>query len=314
MSTITQLEYLLAVDRTRHFGQAAKECHVSQPSLSTQIQKLEDELGSILFDRSKKPILPTKVGVEVIKQAKVIIREHNKLHNIAHNQDIELSGHFKLGIIPTMAPYLIPFFIGSFSKNYPNVKLEIHEYQTDDIIKMLYNDRLDAAIAAVPLKDPALIERSLFFEPFHGYISESHRLNKKKLLKEADMDEDVWLLNEGHCFRNQVIKVCALDQKRNTFENISFESGNLETLVHLIKKNSGYTLLPYLATLFLSEAEKKKYIRNFQKPVPTREVGLIHSRSFLGEAIIEALEKEIVKNIPKCLKSLKSKEIQVIDF
>lgn len=314
MSTLTQLEYLLAVDKTRHFGQAAKECHVSQPSLSTQIQKLEEELGSILFDRSKKPILPTKVGVEIIKQAKVIIREHKKLSSIAHDQDIELSGHFKLGIIPTMAPYLIPYFIGSFSTKYPKVNLEIHEYQTDDIIKMLYNDELDAAIAAVPLKDPALIERSLFFEPFYAYISENHRLNKKKILKETDMDQDVWLLNEGHCFRDQVIKVCALEQKRNTFQNITFESGNLETLIHLIKKNSGYTLLPFLATEYLSEQENKNHIRKFQKPVPTREVGLIHSRSFLGEAIIEALEQEIVENIPKNLKSLKSKEIQVIDF
>ena len=316
MPSITQLEYLLAVDRNRHFGKAAKECNVSQPSLSIQLQKVEEELDIIIFDRSKKPILPTERGIDVINQAKVVIREHERLKHIAKKENSTLKGNFRLAVIPTLSPYVIPYFIKSFSSKYPEVNLEINEYQTHEIIKLLENDQIDAGLLVTPLKEESIIERSLFFEPFHLYVSKDHPLYKRKKISDSDLDgNDVWLLDEGHCFRDQVIKVCSLKKDKNSrIQNVSFKSGNLETLKNIIRQGSGYTLLPHMATTNLSKSEKDNMVKKFSKPVPTREVSLVHSRLFLKEDIIDALEKEIIENIPKELTSLKSKDFQIIDI
>lgn len=182
MPTITQLEYLLAVDNEKHFGRAAMDCHVSQPSLSTQIQKLEEELNVIIFDRSKKPIIATEVGLAIIEQARVVIHEHKKIHAIANQGSKEPRGKFDLAVIPTLAPYLIPLFVGEFSKNNPKVNLKINEYKTEDIVKLLINDEIDAGLLVTPLEDERIIERHLFYEPFHIYVSEDHYLSKKKIL------------------------------------------------------------------------------------------------------------------------------------
>lgn len=313
MATITQLEYLLAVDKEKHFGKAAIECHVSQPSLSIQLQKLEEELGLIIFDRSKKPIIATEAGKEIIEQAKVVLKEYKKLDSIAASEGNEPKGEFQLAVIPTLAPYLIPLFLGEFAKKYPKVKLKINEYKTEDIIKMLVNDELDAAILVTPLSDDRIIERHLFFEPFYAYISKGHRLSSKKTISENELVEsDLWLLEEGHCFRDQVLKVCSLDKKNKVLENVEFASGNLETLKNLVRKNSGYTLLPELAIQGMTDQELKEYVRKFKSPVPTREVSLIHSRSFLKESIINAMEEEIILNLPKKIKSLKRKDVEIV--
>ena len=294
MPSITQLQYLLAVDKNRHFGKAAKECHVSQPSLSTQLQKLEDELETILFDRSKKPILPTEKGIRIINQARKVLREHEKLMEMASNENDELGGSFKLAVIPTLSPYIIPYFVKSFARKYPKVNLEIEEYQTHEIIRLLENDSIDAGLLVTPLKEERIIERALFFEPFHLYVSKEHPLYKKKKVKESDLDgNDVWLLDEGHCFRDQVIKICSL--KKNSaakIKNITFKSGNLETLKNLIRQGSGYTLLPQMATSNLSKHEKENMLKSFSKPVPTREVSLVHSRIFLKEILSMLLKKK----------------------
>ncbi|MCB0364659.1 MAG: hydrogen peroxide-inducible genes activator [Bdellovibrionaceae bacterium] len=315
MPTITQLEYLLAVDKERHFGKAARECNVSQPSLSTQIHKLEEELETVIFDRSKKPIIATETGKEIIDQAKLVLKEHRKLGSIASLGQREPKGEFHLAVIPTLAPYLIPLFIGEFSEENPKVKLKVNEHKTDDIIKLLVNDEIDAALLVTPLGDDRLIERHLYFEPFYAYISEGHRLAKKKQISESDLDEeDLWLLEEGHCFRDQVLRVCSLDKKNRVLPNVEFESGNLETLKNLIKKNSGYTLLPQMAVDDLPKDEAGLHVRRFVKPVPTREVSLVYSRTFLKEAIIDAMEKMILKNLPRNIRSLKKQDVEIIDI
>lgn len=315
MPTITQLEYILAVEKEKHFGRAAKECNVSQPSLSIQVQKLEEELDVIVFDRSKKPILATETGKEILRQAQVILQEHKKLGHLATMGGHEPRGDFHLAVIPTLAPYLIPLFIGEFSKRYPKVKLKINEYKTEDIIKHLVNDEIDAGLLVTPLKDDRLIERHLFCEPFYAYISKEHPLSKRKILSEYDLDDqNLWLLEEGHCFRDQVLKVCSLDRKNAAFNNVEFASGNLETLKNLVKRNSGYTLLPELALLGLSQKDIKDYVKKFKKPVPTREVSLVHSRSFLKEVIINAMEEEIIKSLPKEILSLKKGDVNVVDL
>ena len=315
MPSIHQLEYLVAVDREKHFGRAAEDCHVSQPSLSTQIQKLEEELGIVIFDRSKKPIKATEVGKEVIEQAKLILKEHKKLDYIAGLGSGTPKGEFELAVIPTLAPYLIPIFLGHFAEKYPEVKLKINEYKTEDIIKKLINDEIDAALLVTPLGDDRIIERHLFFEPFYAYLSEDHPLFKRKILTEFDLEEhQMWLLEEGHCFREQVLKVCSMDKKGGVFPNIEFASGNLETLKNMVKKNTGYTLLPELALEDMTDKEIKTHIKKFKKPAPTREVSIVHSRSFLKESIITAIEQSILDTLPKRIRSLKRQDIEVVDI
>tara|TARA_R110000868_G_scaffold72133_4_gene210402 strand:- start:12018 stop:12968 length:951 start_codon:yes stop_codon:yes gene_type:complete len=316
MPSITQLEYLLAVDRHRHFGKAAEECHVTQPSLSMQLQKLEEELGIIAFDRSKKPIMATEQGKLIIDQAKVVINEHKKLSLIALDKDAGLRGEFKIAVIPTLSPYVIPLFLHSFAKKYPLVELTIEEHQTDEIIELLSRDKIDAGLLVTPLKSNHIIERVLFYEPFYLYASSNSAVSKKKTVKESDLDEnEVWLLDEGHCFRNQVIKFCSIKGKAPTvLKNVRFQSGNLETLKNMVRTQGGYTFLPYLATLGLSTSEKNKMLHPFQSPAPSREVSIVHSRSFLKEGIIEALQNEIIACLPADIKSLKSSKLQVIDI
>lgn len=314
MPTLTQLEYIVAVHKHKHFARAAEECHVSQPSLSAQIQKIEEELNFIIFDRSKKPVLTTDQGAKLLEQAKVILREYRKIFSITSGAG-ELTGDFHLGVIPTLSAYIVPLFVEAFSKKYPLVKLKISEYKTEDIVQHLYNDELDGGLLVTPLKNDKIIERSLFFEPFYVFVSNEHPLSQRKYIKDDDLDgSSVWLLNEGHCLREQVIKICSLKNQNSVLKNIIFESGNLETLKNLIRQGHGYTLLPYLATSNLSDEEKNKNLIRFSKPIPTREVSLVHSRSFLKEKIIDALVEDILATLPLELRSIKKGTFDVIDI
>lgn len=312
MASITQLEYLLAVEEERHFGRAAKRCHVAQPSLSIQIQKLEEELDVVIFDRSKKPIKVTEDGQVVIDQAKVILKEHKKLAFLAQGSSDDPRGVFELAVIPTLSPYLLPLFLGRFSEKYPHVHLKIREAQTDDIIRLLKDDKIDGALLVTPLNDEQILERHLFYEPFHAYLSRQHPLLDKKKLKDKDLEgEDFWLLEEGHCFRNQMLNICSIGKENKVLENVEFSSGSLETLVQLVKRNKGFTMLPELALSQFSAGEKK-YTRSFYDPAPTREVSLVHSRSFLKEKVLQSLEETILESIPKELKSLKKGNVQIV--
>ncbi len=315
MPSITQLEYIIAVDKHKHFGRAARECHVAQPSLSTQIQKLEEELNIIIFDRSMKPILTTDIGLDIIEQAKVVVREHKKILYLANQSSGDIKGEFELAVIPTLAPYLIPYFVATFAKKYPNIKLKINEYKTEDIIERLARDEIDAGLLVTPLNDLRIIERHLFYEPFFAYVAKDHPLAKKnKGLTESDLDaNNLWILEEGHCFRDQVLRVCSLDRDISVLPNVEFTSGNLETLKNLVKKGAGYTLLPELAVIELSKQDYDTYIREFKKPIPTREVSIVHSRSFYKETVINALESCILENLPSKVRSLKRKDIDVIE-
>ena len=314
MITMTQIEYILAVDRLRHFGRAAEACNVSQPSLSAQIQKAEDLIEFPIFDRSKKPIKVTDQGQRFIDQAKQVLTEHKKLIQLSENTT-EPTGQFKLGVIPTLSSYVIPLFIESFSKRYPKVKLRINEHKTEDIVQLLRDDQLDAGLLVTPLNEPKVAERRLFLEPFYAFVSNDHPLFSRKRIKETDLAENsVWLLDEGHWFRDQVIRVCSLTNRHPVLENVQFESGSLQTLVHLIRRGRGYTLLPYLATQDLTSKERQTNLKPFQKPVPTREVSLVFSRSVLKTRIIDALEDEILKNLPKSLKDINESGSEIIDI
>lgn len=309
--TITQIEYILAVDKFRHFRKAAEACHVSQPTLSMQIQKLEETLGVIIFDRSKNPVIPTVEGEKFIAQARVVIREFKKLDTIIHDPSSGLAGEFKLGVIPTLAPYLIPLFLKKFISEYPQVELKIEERETDEIIKMLERDELDAGILVTPLYNNTVVERVLFYEPFYGFVSPNHELHSKSQLDVGDLSRDgLWILKEGHCFRSQVLNICASGKSDEMHQ---FESGSLETIKALVTKDSGYTLIPHLDMMELTGA-KKKMIRPFKSPVPTREVSIIYSRNFHKEKIIDGLEKVVLDSIPKELKSFKKDDVSIVDM
>lgn len=295
--TIQQLEYLIAVDKFRHFGQAAESCFVTQPTLSAQLSKLERDLGVILFDRSKMPVMPTEMGVQIIKQAKKVVSESKGIFELVADMKGDVSGLIKLGIIPTLAPYLLHLFIRNFLEKYPHVKLEVQEMVTDDIVKKLKNDELDLGIVVTPLHEPGLIEKPMFYEKFLAYFSKDHpQLREKVFHPDKIQQEDFWVLQQGHCFRDQVINLC--DQSLNGPKNFHYESGSLEGLRNMVNRYKGVTLLPELATLELSDEEKSR-LRPFEGVAPKREVSIILNRSFLKQRLVELLYKEITAAIPE---------------
>lgn len=294
--TIQQLEYLIAVDKHRHFGQAAESCFVTQPTLSAQLGKLEKELGVILFDRSKMPVIPTELGVTVIAQAKKVVSESKGIFELVAQLKGDISGTIKLGILPTLAPYLLHLFIRKFLETYPHVKMEVQEMVTEEIVKKLKNDELDLGIVVTPLEEPGLLEKPLFYEKFYAYFSKGHDLlAQEEIRPELIKKEELWVLQQGHCFRDQVLNFC--DQSLSGHKNFHYESGSLEGLRNMVNRYKGLTLLPELATWELSPEEKSR-LRPFVGASPTREVSIILNRSFLKQKLVELLFKAITEAIP----------------
>ncbi len=290
--TITQLSYVLAVAEHQNFTKAAEKCFVTQPTLSMQIQKLEDQLDVLIFDRSKKPIELTDVGRKIVTQARNIVNESYRIQDIVDQQKGFIGGEFKLGIIPTIMPTLLPMFLKSFIKKHPKVKLKIEELTTDEIISRINDGHLDAAIVSTPLELETIKERVLFYEPFVSYIPSTHRLHQNKKIEVSDLDlNDMLLLEDGHCFRDGVINLCNAF-KKNTEDKFQIESGSIETLIKLSNEGLGMTLLPYLHTLDIKENEKQN-LHYFKDPTPAREVSIIYHKSELKMQIIEALQSVI---------------------
>ncbi len=295
--TIQQLEYLIAVDKHRHFGNAADSCFVTQPTLSAQLGKLEKELGVLLFDRSKMPVIPTEIGVQIIAQAKKVVSESKGILELVAQLKGDISGTLKLGIIPTLAPYLLHRFIRKFLNKYPNVKLEVQEMVTEEVVKKLKNDELDLGIIVTPLDEAGIVEKPMFYEKFYAYFSKGHELLKNsEITPEQIKSDDLWILQQGHCFRDQVISFC--DQSLSGHKNFHYESGSLEGLRNMVNRYQGVTLLPELATFDLSEEEKSR-LRPFKGTIPTREVSIILNRNFLKQKLVELLYKEITEAIPQ---------------
>lgn len=295
--TIQQLEYIIAVDKHRHFGHAAESCFVTQPTLSAQVSKLERELDVILFDRTKMPVIPTEIGMQVIEQAKRVVSESKGIYELLAQLKGDVSGVIKIGIIPTLAPYLLHRFIKSFLEKFPKVKLQVEENVTDEILRKLKNDELDLGIVVTPLSEPGIVEKSIFYEKFYAYLSKDHKLLEKKELKVSDLKpEDMWVLQHGHCFRDQVLNLC--DQTKFERMNFHYESGSLEGLRNMVNQYTGVTLLPELATISLNEEERSR-LRKFEGEEPTREVSIILTRSFLKKKLVELLYREISDNIPQ---------------
>ena len=286
--TITQLQYVLAVAEYQNFTLAAAKSHVTQPTLSMQVQKLEDELDVLIFDRGKKPITTTEVGQKIVEQAKNIVNEAERIKDIVDQEKGFIGGEYVLGIIPTIMPTLLPMFLKTFIKRYPDVNLVIREQNTEQLIRNLQDGHIDGGIAATPLEIEFIRERPLYYEPFVGYVPINHRLSKLDKLSAEDLDiNDILLLQDGHCFREGVINLCK-SSKMIGKEHFQLQSGSFETLVNLADEDLGMTLLPYLNTLELDKA-KKSNLKYFDKPSPAREVSLIYHKSELKIQITEAI-------------------------
>ncbi|SFH08903.1 hydrogen peroxide-inducible genes activator [Pedobacter insulae] len=306
--TLVQLEYIVAVDTYRSFVSAADKCFVTQPTLSMQIQKLEEFLNVKIFDRSKQPVIPTEIGAQIIAQARTVLQENEKIKELINSQQRDIIGELKIGIIPTIAPYLLPEVIAAMLQKYPELKLLIWEYTTEDIINHLKTGIIDCGILATPLVDINLSETPLYYENFVSYISKNSKLYRKKMIDADDLaDENIWLLNEGHCMRSQVLNICR-STKNNRLQSLTYNTGSVETLIRMVDINDGATLLPELSIKYLSNKQLNK-VRYFKSPEPVREISLVTHKNFVKKRMLNALREELLAIIPKQMKQRKKKEV-----
>lgn len=287
---IQQFQYVLAVAEYRHFETAADKCFIAQSTLSTMISRLEEELGIQIFDRRKKPVDLTKDGREIVGQLKIIISEIDHLEELVKELKGEISGTLKIACIPTVASFLLPNFLPDFSSRYPDIILEVKESPTDEIIRQLKSRELDIGIVSTPIDEVELLEYPLYAEPF-VYYSKGQRQTGMISVGEITFD-NFWLLEEGHCFRDQVLKICGAAKDQINTSNIHFKAGSIGSLVHFVKASGGKTLLPYSATLSLGEQENR-FVSFFKKPVPGRSVGLLTHHHFAKQKILAMMQKVI---------------------
>jgi len=305
--TITQLEYIVAVDTYKSFGKAAVKCSVTQPSLSMQVQKLEEELGIKIFDRSKKPVTPTETGKAIITQARTTLQESTKIHEIVSENTDKIVGTVRLGVIPTLAPYLLPLFLVKFLEKYPDVRISVSETTTERIVAQLKNNLLDIGLLATPLDEKNIREIPLFYEPFVSYLSEQHKLASKTTVTPQELEkEDLWLLTEGHCLRSQIINICQKSGKG--LPNLEYQTGSVETLKRIVEMTGGITILPELS-IFEFSGEQIDRVRYFNEPEPVREISLITHQHFIKSKLIKAISDEIIANIPKKMRIKENKRV-----
>ena len=310
--TLVQLEYIVMLDTYRNFSAAAEKCFVTQPTLSMQVQKLEEELGIKIFDRSKKPLVATEVGKEIIELGRSVLSGTKSITDIISERKGEIKGELHIAIIPTLAPYLLPLFLNGFLKKYNDVNLKVIELTTERIIEQLKRNLIDAAILVTPLDYTSVKTTPLFLEEFVLYSKKWGKLaqNKTITIDEIEID-NLWLLEEGHCFRSQIINLCDLQKLSRQEKRFNYEAGSIETLMRMVEKNGGVTILPELALMDF-KAVQLKYVRRFKTPVPVREVSLITHRDFVKRRLIEALKSEIIFNVPD--KLLKKKKHVVVNI
>lgn len=302
--TIQQLEYILAVDQFRHFAKAAEYCHITQPTLSAMIQKLEDELGVKLFDRTMQPVCPTIVGQKVIAQARIILEQTSKVKEIISEEKGALTGRFRLAVLPTIAPYLLPRFFPQLLEKYPELDIQVMEMKTQDIQQALHKGEIDAAILATKQDDNTLQEIPLFYEQFFGYVSRKEPLFKHELIRTSDITgERLWLLDEGHCFRDQLMRFCQMEAVK--VHQMAYRLGSMETFMHMVENGKGITFIPELAVMQLSK-EQQEMVRPFAIPRPTRQIVLVTSKNFIRHRLLQVLKEEIQAAVPKEMLALQA--------
>lgn len=310
--TLTQLEYIVALDTYRHFVLAAEKCFVTQPTLSMQIQKLEDELGIKIFDRTKQPVMPTELGMTIIEQARVTLREAGRIQDMIDDQKDRMTGELRIGVIPTLAPYILPPLFQRIREKYPQLTLVIKESITEDVLHDLKTNTLDCGIVVTPLKDPSIKEHILFYEELFVYVSRKNKLYDKKYVLANEIDPNqLWLLEEGHCFRSQVLNLCEL--RKYSDLHVKYETGNIETLKRMVDNTDGITILPELAVMEFSKSQLK-FVKKLKEPSPAREVSLVTHRDHIKTKLIKTLREEILDIVPKQMQKLHTKKVVDINY
>ncbi len=305
--TLTQLEYMVAVDTYRHFVLAAEKCFVTQPTLSMQLQKLEEELGVKLFDRTKQPVIPTEIGTRIIAQARVVLREAERIQQMINSEKNVMTGELRIGIIPTLAPYVLPTLFKQIRTKYPQLELVIKETITEEVLHELKNNRLDCGLVVTPLKDASIKEDVLFYEELFVYVSRKNALYDKKYVLPDDINPDqLWLLEEGHCFRSQVLNLCEL--RKSADLHFKYATGNIETLKRMVDKSDGLTILPELAVKEFNK-NQMKLVKRLKDPAPAREVSLVTHRDHIKTKLIQTLKDEILEMVPKQMRQLRNKKV-----
>jgi LysR family hydrogen peroxide-inducible transcriptional activator len=303
--TLQQLQYIIALDDHRHFVKAATACFVTQPTLTMQVRKLEEEMGVALFDRRTQPVRPTEMGGRVIAQARVVLRETEQLSALVDELRTDLSGDLRIGIIPTLAPYLLPLFLTGFAQAHPTLEVHIDERKTSRILKSLRRGELDLGILVTPVDPEEFEEVTLFQEPFLAYLPEGHQLWRRKRIQRKDLqNQALWVLGEGHCFRDQMLSLCDRPSAAG-HDNVLYESGSIETLKNLVRQGSGMTLVPEL-----SVGSNDPHVRRFETPEPVRQVSLVVRRPFVRRKVLEALADVIKASVPKG----RTRRMEVIPF
>lgn len=300
MITIVQLEYVVAVDKFRNFARASEHCFVTQPTLSMQIKKLEYELGIQIFDRSVTPVVSTKIGKKFIKQAKVILSESERIEDLVKSFHNDFTGELHIGIIPTLGPYLLPLFAGTLKRHHPEVNLSISEMVTDEIIENLKSGNLDAGVLVTPYGDKKIIEQPVFYEEMFVYAHKDHPYLKKETVSSSEIDNhDIWLLGDSHCFRSQVINLCGIDKNQRHNLPFNLEGGTLDTLLRIINREGGFTIIPELFANSLKESGNGNQIRPFSDKKPLREVSVCYLSQYPKRRLIDLLIEEIKIAVPK---------------
>ena len=296
--TIQQLEYIIAVDNYRHFAKAAEACRVTQPTLSMMIQKLEDELEVKIFDRMTQPVQPTTIGEKIIHQARGSVYQFNQIKELVYNEKDVLKGDFKMGIIPTIASYLVPELLKRVRESDTGINLMMEEVSTSAMIENILCDRIDGGLAVTPLNHPLLIEKPIYYEKFYAYVSPGEPLfhSNEIDLKEIDIHK-VWLLNNIHCLRGQAETLCKEKRENEPSPTVSYESGSLDTLMNIVDYNGGLTIIPEMTAMGLPE-EKQGNLRKIKGDTSVREISLIVSRDFVRRKMAEAIVNMVKKSVP----------------
>lgn len=307
--TLQQFEYIVALDKLRHFTRAAEYCNVTQPTLSAMIQKLEEELDVKIFDRSQQPIAPTAAGALVIKQAKEVLVQAERIKNIVQEQKQEVAGQFTLGVLPTIAPYLLPRFFDALTKKYPQLEIKVAEMKTSEIKRALITGDIDAGILADIEGLDDYSTTHLFHEQYMAYVSKSSDLYTKSVVKSSDLQsQQLWLLDEGHCFRDQMVKYCQIKSARQS--QLTYSLGSIETFMRMVESGRGVTFIPWLAVQQLSDSQKE-LVRPFALPIPTRHLVAITNKDFIRHTILQALVTEIQASVPKAMLSLTTSQVAI---
>lgn len=310
---LQQLQYIVAVDAYRHFVKASEVCFVTQPTLSTMIHRLEDELGVKIFDRNKQPVEPTLIGREIIDKARLILDQAEELKSMVSGSINEVKGEIRLGVIPTIAPYLLPLILPVFIEKYPEINFVISEFNTEQIIEKIISRELDMAILATPLNRRFIEEHLLYNERFIAYIAEEREVSAEQLIRPQDIDpEELWLLDEGHCLRTQALRLCEMQGGTQTKRKFQYSTGSIESLKKLVKLFKGWTVLPELAVLG-ENIEDSDHLFKFVAPAPAREISLITYSHFARKHLVKVISEEIRAQILPLLES-QQEEVKIMEI